>query len=212
MDVLFPVRRFGRIDEIAGEYTATRFAHLVGLPLVPLGAVWVRPRAGTEHPEPLSVRSVIAGYARTWGVIVALFAAWLGGAAGWATAAAAALLTAGTWWWRRLRDPRARRRAEAMLAVIGSACEPRRMPRDLAHAIRAELLARWVEVCCGRSPDDVARFGAETPAQASLAYALLRMAGRDDDAARILDGTCAPAVDGPYRRAAPRERSRAPVS
>jgi hypothetical protein len=77
--------------------------------------------------------------------------------------------------------------------------------------LQAEVAARWAKVADGSTPEDVARLGAATPAQAVLAYASLRLAARlapgnhareaREASDRVLDAVkdTAALEGGPYR-------------
>lgn len=77
MILFYGVRQYGRIDEQAGTYVATQFAHLWFVPLFPVRSHLVLGEGGDGRFNgiaiPLSGRSVAAGYLRIWGPILTLF-------------------------------------------------------------------------------------------------------------------------------------------
>jgi hypothetical protein len=64
------LRLCGRVDETRAGYVVTRFFHIWFVPLVPLSS-WFVSAAGTV-PIPLSLRSLIAAYARGFAVVLSL--------------------------------------------------------------------------------------------------------------------------------------------
>lgn len=219
MIVIFGTRHYGQVDRHDGEYASTRFAHLYWLPLFPVGSIWVTqdgPDGMRGHALRVSGKSIAAGYARVWGPIAAIAAVANGGIAGVVGAGVAAAVTGWSWSWRRVRDARELRRSDYHLLAFGTRCDPLRMPRQLAEALRSSLEERWSKVSDGKTPADVARFGGDHPAQSVLAYAMLRLAARTapgahaasarDASERVLDAlrdTDASALleGGPYRSA-----------
>jgi hypothetical protein len=100
-------------------------------------------------------------------------------------------MAATLWAWtgRRLRRGRDQRRSDLDLRAFGTRCDPLDMTPSMALALREEIGARWRAVADGKTPEDVARFDASSPAQMLAAYALLRLATRlagKRDAARAL--------------------------
>ncbi|MBX3158780.1 MAG: hypothetical protein KF773_22625 [Deltaproteobacteria bacterium] len=212
MIIIYGTRRGGKIDERDGQYALTRFAHVYYLPLFPVGSVWMT-GSETGHQAKLSGRSVLAGYARTWGPLAGiglLFA----GATGIVAGVGLLALTAFTFTWHGLRTPSAKRRSDLNLLSFGTRCDPSMMPRELVDALRPEVEARWAELSGGATPSDVARFGTDDVARASAAYAVLRLTAIDlprsqraeaeADAARIVDNIreLGDGTGGPYRTAA----------
>lgn len=219
MIVVYGTRMYGRVDGHDGEFASTRFAHIWWVPLFPLGSFWVTQDHGDSfngHAIRLSGRSVGAGYGRVWGPIAAVAGVASGGLAGFAVAGVAAAATAWSWRTRSVRSAREQRRGTYHALAFGTRCDPLRMSRRLAESLRPDVEARWAMVSGSRSPDDVARFGAESGPQAVMAYAVLRLVARTArgaqarrareaserilDAARELDGALA--EGGPYRAAA----------
>ena len=129
MIVIWGTRRVGKIDHRDGQYALTRFAHVYWLPLLPIGAVWMT-GLDTGHAIKLSARGVLAGYARTWGLLLGLVGAAAGGGAlavGVATAAVGALSIT----WTNVRGAAAKRRSDLNLLAFGTRCDPRRFPDQL---------------------------------------------------------------------------------
>ena len=217
--IIYGSHEYGKVDEHAGEYAVTRFFHLWWLPLFPTGSTWIAGRTSEGaygHGIKLHGKSVLAGYLRVWGPLVALgnaIAVLETPGLGHAIATLVSIaLVAWTWSWRSLRTERARRRSDFNFVAFGVRCEPRRMRPEQRALVKRDLEARWQAQKPDGSPNDVARHGAKDPAQAVLAYGLLRLAaaerGRagaaeDGEADAILDGTQVPSgiVDGPYRGA-----------
>jgi hypothetical protein len=220
MMIMFGLRQCGRVDTFAGEYQTTKFAHFYGLPLVPIESMWVTRTVGDHlvgFMVKMSARGVAAGYLRTWGPILAAIAVATMSVPGFAVAALCLGLCGWSWTWRNLRGAREIRRARIHEIAFGTACDPvRRSPRECV-GLRRDIEQRFAEHSRGRTPEDVARFGADAPLQAVLAYAVFRLVAasthgrtaRDALAAseRLLDGVTdgdagALPIDGPYRGAA----------
>jgi hypothetical protein len=147
----------------------------------------------------LSGRSVIAGYARTWGVIagIAGLAGW-GGTMGLITGVFGVSLAALSWAWKDVTSAEARRRSDLNDLAFGTRCEPKLLPAEVATALEIETKRRWALLSDGQSPSDVARFGAEDIKKAAAAYGVLRLtalslpsaqaAEAERDARRIAEG------------------------
>ncbi|NVB79490.1 MAG: hypothetical protein HOV81_13930 [Kofleriaceae bacterium] len=190
----------------------TRFAHVYYVPLFPVAAMWIT-REGFGHSMKLSGRSVLAGYARTWGPLAALAGLMTGGVGGVGIAAASLALTAWSWMWKDVRTPTAQRRSDLNARAFGTRCEPKLLPSDVATALEAELKQRWAVVSDGQSPSDVARFGTDDVHKAAAAYGVLRLSARqlrgaqaaeaERDASRIAEGIRDLQIsEGPYRSSA----------
>jgi hypothetical protein len=182
MLIVWGTRHYGKVDQFAQQYAVTRFGHVWFLPMIPMESIWVTGRWGDDlagHPRRLSLRSVGAAYARTWGLLGGAIALITGltSASPIAVAVGAALLAAGlaSFRWRNLRTAREHRRAGFNLLTIGTACDPLDMPPEYAMILRPALEERWAELAAGHTPDDVARIGATSVPQAATAYALLRV-------------------------------------
>jgi hypothetical protein len=209
--VIWGTRNAGKVDQRDGQYALTRFAHVYGLPLVPVSSIWVT-GDGVGHAMKLSAKSVFAGYARTWGLIAGALGV-IGLVPMWA-ALGAVVAAAGTVSWRDARGARAVR-SDLNAAAYGTRCEPELLPGELADALRDEVGQRWAAVSDGQTPADVARFGTDDPRRAAAAYGVLRLtaltlaapqaAEAERDASRIASGTRErPALGegGPYRSTA----------
>lgn len=213
--IFYGVRNYGRVDAHAGEHAQTQFFHVYWLPLFPTGSSWVTgPKSdGTNaHGIKLSGKSVLSGYLRIWGAIIAIanaVAAVETGKLGHAVAAAVATL-ATVWAWStlKLRGAAAQRRSDFNYVAFGTRCEPKRMLAPHRVLCKKQLDERWRELAPKHSPNEVAQHGAANAVEAVLAYGLLRLSSLDrggtaDGAAadRILDGRFeAPSTaDGPYR-------------
>ncbi len=214
--IIYGVRPYGTVDAYGGEHAETSFFHIWFVPLIPTGSRWITGQTAdgsTGYTLGLLGRSVLAGYLRVWGPIVALstFAAGVGGNLPLLVISALTIAaTVWTWRWRNLRGEAAIRRSDFNLVAFGTRCEPRRMDKELQSAFKQTLDERWAELEPDRTPNDIARHGTKDPNEAIVAYGLLRLAGamrgragreEEADADRILDGAqSALAVgEGPYR-------------
>jgi hypothetical protein len=207
--IFYGTRRTGKVSGRDGQYAVTRFAHVYYLPLFPIAGLWI---TGEDrgHVAKVSWKSVLAGYARTWGPLVGLGVMFTGPAgvvAGIGCVAAAAATLA----WRHVRTPGAQRRSDLNQLAFGTRCEPSLLPRELVDALRPELESRWGQIANGQSPSDVARFGADDVERAAVAYGVLRLSAlslpraqaseAEADAARIADNVreLRQLGEGPYR-------------
>lgn len=217
MIIIWGSRHYGKVDGHGSEYMSTRFGHLYFFPIVPMQSRWVtRVLSGDQlfgFDVPLSGRSVIATYLRFWAPLIALG---LGATMTiWGIAAAVALLglSGWSWTWGKVRG-RELRRAQLNQLAFMTACDPLRRPTGQCIGLRREVEARFAEVSNGRTPDEVARLGADSPLQAALAYGCLRVVaataeGRTarkarEASERVLDRMTDREVDaladgGPYR-------------
>jgi hypothetical protein len=181
MFVIYGTGFYGQVDSRGGQHQLTRFFHVYYVPLIPVGTLWTTQYVDggyRGHPVRMSGRSVLAGYARVWGPLAAVGALVTASVGGLVAAAALGALCAWTWTWRSLRDPRERRRSDLNLLAFGTRCDPLRMPGHLASDLQQPIAERWALVADGSTPEDVARLGAASPAQAVFAYASLRLAAR----------------------------------
>lgn len=209
MFVIWGTRNAGKVDQRDGQYALTRFSHVYWLPLFPVSAMWVT-RDGYGHTMKMSGKSVVAAYARTWGVLLGL-----AGVVGWIglpVAIAGVVLAGLSWAWKDVSTAADRRRSDLNQLAFGTRCEPRLLPPPLADGIKAELDARWAQISEGQSPDEVARYGTDDVTRAATAYGILRLAAvslpgaqaRDAEAkaARIAEGVREQGQlesGGPYR-------------
>lgn len=209
MIIIYGTRSVGKVDHRDGQYALTRFAHVYYLPLFPVGSLWMTgPERG--HEAKMSGRSVLAGYARTWGPVLAIGLLLFGGLVGKLVGVGALALAATTFAWRDARGSAARR-SDLNLLSFGTRCDPKKMPRELVEALRPEIEARWAAASDGASPSDVARFGTDDVERAAAAYGILRLTALDlpsqqraeaeADAARIVDNVreLTDKTGGPYR-------------
>jgi len=213
--VFYGARNYGSVDACGGEHAQTQFFHVYWLPLVPTGSSWVtgpRPDGTNAHGIKLYGKSVLSGYLRVWGPIVAignLIAGLDTGRVGHLIVAAiAVVLAAWSWSTRTLRGAQAQRRSDFNYVAFGTRCEPKRMLPAHRAACKKQLDERWRELAPRRSPNEIAQHGADGAAEAVLAYGLLRLSSLDrggaadaEGADRILAGRFdAPSSeDGPYR-------------
>ena len=220
MIVIYGTRFYGEVDNLGGQRQLTKFFHIYWVPLVPVGTLWVTRDLEDGyggHAVAMSGRSVVVGYARVWGFVVAIGAMIAGSVGGLVAAGALVALSAWTWSWRSVRGARERRRSDFHLLAFGTRCDPLNMDARLASVLQADVAERWAQVSDGNTPEDVARLGAANPAQAVLAYASLRLAARlvpgehacaaRDASERVLDAlkdTNTVALEGgPYRSSGP---------
>jgi hypothetical protein len=213
--VIWGTRNGGKVDRREGQYALTRFAHVYYLPLFPVSSMWVT-RAGVGHAMKMSGKSVIAGYTRTWGLVLGLVGlAGIGGSVGFGAAVGGVVAAALSWAWKDVATDAAKRRSDLNLLAYGTRCEPKQLPPELADALKGEVTRRWAEISDGQSPGDVARFGTDDVQRAATAYGVLRLsalglpaaqaAEAERDAARIADGVREKlqlTEGGPYRSAA----------
>ncbi len=217
MVVIFGWRTMGKVDEAANQYALTKFFHVFWLPIVPYGSVWVLDHASSSgHAMKLYDKSVIAAYARWWGLIgAAMFTLVATQSSGGTTAACAVIaamlvgLAARSWRWGRLHGEDARKLSDANLAAFQTRCEPRLMSDELVNELRGATARMWAEVADGKTPSDIARFGAADNRQATLAYAQLRLSAlklnrvaareAEQDALRIVDSVRELPPAEPYR-------------
>jgi hypothetical protein len=195
MIIIYGTRHFGRTGGHKGQYATTKYFHVYYVPLLPADSTWITREANGQrlgHPVRTSAKRVAAGYATVWGPIAAI--------AGLSTALSGALLgipfaiagAAASVWslrTRALRTDRDRLRSDFNQLAFGTRCDPLDMTTPMAEAMRDDVEAAWADAAAGKSPEDVARFGADGLRQAVCAYAVLRLAARTTDgpaAARAL--------------------------
>jgi hypothetical protein len=215
MIVIYGTKFYGAVNSYGGQCQLTKFFHIYYVPLLPVDTLWVTrelDKGYHGHRVKMSGRSVLAGYARVWGPVAAV-GAFLAGSVGGIVAAAGLIgLSAWSWSWRSLRNAREQRRSDFHQLAFGTRCDPLDMDDELAHSLQPRIAAHWAQVSEGNSPEDIARLGAASPAQAVLAYASLRLAARlapgdsarktsHEASERIIDAIKeTPALDaGPYR-------------
>ena len=212
MIVWFGTRAAGKVDQRDGQYAVTRFAHVYFLPLIPTGSIWVT-QEGVGHDIKLSWKSVIAGYARTWSLVLGALGILWGGPA-FIAAIGAVAVGALSLAWRDVQGDSAKRKSDLNLLGFGTRCEPKLLTDGIAETLRKECDERWALLANGQSPGDVARFGTDDIDRASAAYAVLRLhaltmprdkaAEAEADAKRIADGVrdkLQISDGGPYRSA-----------
>jgi hypothetical protein len=213
MIFIYGKRCYGKVDACGDEHVSTKFFHVWYLPLAPIESYWIVDAGGRGYKIAMSNKSVLAAYLRIWGPLVAVLGLAAGNIGGLIFAAAMAAAAGWSWTHRAQRDPRELRRAQLHRIAIGTGCDPMLMPPDLVARLKPGVDARWAAVADGKSPADVARFGATSAAQAAAAYAALRLAARTGKGAasadarrasdRVLDGItdddARELAGGPYR-------------
>jgi hypothetical protein len=128
------------------------------------------------HEMKLSVKSVLAGYARSWALVLgAAGILGVGGTTVFVLALAAISVAAFSWAWKDTNGERAERRSDMNQLAFGTRCEPRLLPAPLVETLAVELNERWAAVAEGQSPGDVARFGTDDMERAAAAYGVLRL-------------------------------------
>ncbi|MEO8706868.1 MAG: hypothetical protein ABI867_42975 [Kofleriaceae bacterium] len=161
---------------------------------------------------------MLAAYARSWSLVLALVAAVIATATtsiGLGIAAVALfVLGLAALAWRSRPGIHAQKRSDMNHKAFGTRCEPHLMTREMVDERRAHLETRWAAMANGQTPGDVARFGADNPEIAVVAYGLLRItavtlppaqaAEAEAQAARIVDDLREDpnASEGPYRQTA----------
>ncbi|HVV84786.1 MAG TPA: hypothetical protein VHE35_17100 [Kofleriaceae bacterium] len=208
-------RFYGHHDEVDRQHGMTRFGHLWFLPLFPMKALWITDaRRKLGHPMRMTLRGVAHGYVRAWGLVVGLIALLAGLADGNLPAIGFGVVSLGlavaSLAGRRMRQERSLRRARYTRMTLGTACDPMVMAAEIAEALQPAAASEWARRAGTRTPDDVARLGAESLEQAAAAYTLLRLSARLERGAKgrraratsekILDATTELRLDGaPYR-------------
>lgn len=213
MIVIYGWRTMGKVDAVDNQYALTKFFHVFWLPIVPYGSVWIVDHGTSSgHEIKLYGKSILAAYARWWGLIIGglcvALAAQGDGIGWWITAGVMLGLAIWSATWGRMKD---RTLSDANLAAFGTRCEPKLLQDSHAEELRGVTGRMWAEYADGKTPGDIARFGASDQRQATLAYAQLRLsalkqsgsAARDSEleARRIVESVRElPAAD-PYRSA-----------
>ena len=214
--IIYGVRPYGTVEAHGGEHAETHFFHIWFVPLIPTSSHWITQRThegSRGYSIDMHGKSVLAGYLRVWGPIIALatFGVGLAGKpAALLVSAIAIALTVVAWTWRNVRSEASQRRSDFNLIAFGTRCEPHRMSDELKAEFKTALDTRWNQLEPDRSPNDIARHGTKDANEAIVAYGLLRLAGamrgragreEDVDANRILDGAHSTLAvgEGPYR-------------
>lgn len=218
MFVIHGVDRYGKVDAVDGEYLVTRFHHIFGIPLIPIASEWItgQDRIGLYgHACRLSSKSIVAAYARTWGLAIAvvLGVVAVNGPAGLLVPAALLVaLAVVSLSVRRLTEPRGLRRVALQRPVLGIALDPLQLPTDTAMLLLDLAQKQFDAMSGGRTAFDVAQRGAASDAEAAHAFVVLRLvaatqpgrvgAGALDASERLLAEPNVPCVaGGPYRAA-----------
>jgi hypothetical protein len=173
--MFFGERLGGKIDSHESQYGCTRFFHVLFLPLIPTAGLWVVSEERDEaHETRYSPRSIVSGYLRTWMPVLTLGQIYFGGAPGLLTYSLLGLAGATCSWWT-LRGRMNRLTASMFARSLGSSCPTRLLGTEVAAVKLEEAEAKWRDSSSGRTLQDVARFGAESPAEAALAVTILRL-------------------------------------
>jgi hypothetical protein len=190
---------FGKVDEYGGEFAATHFLHILRLPLIPTGSVWLSASEQSLQVQPIKWhwRSVVAAYVRTWVPLLWWFAFAVDSALGYLVAALALTVCGWTWTWRMAHRSRIQRQHDFDLVAIGTQCPPHLM----TSADRLQRLNQQKDTFAGittnRNPDDIARFGSHRVDELIAAYGWLRLhtPTSASSAMRIMNGRHEPAHD-----------------
>ena len=200
MIIIYGHRTYGAVDEQGGQHAVTRFAHVYYMPLFPTSSMWMT-SADRGIPIKMSGKSVLAAYARTWGMVGAIgcvFAA-LGGGGILTGLAAVALGTASisSWSWSKRRTEQALLRGNLNALAFGTYCAPELFDSSVATAMRERLATRRLKGGMNRPPEDVARFGSRNIDELASAYGLLCLHGSSTSAdVEALLELKAPTTDG----------------
>lgn len=193
MIIVYGTRLFGKIDVCDGGYAATRFAHIYWMPIIPVSetTIWVTANHGEQsrgHDMRIAWKSIAAAYLRTWGFVIGLALSIPAinelGHRGWSVLDrllfGVLLLGASLYSWRWYRVSATERERRALCAAVtGTHCAPEDLPDEIASPLRQGIERTWAERFPAQTPGDIARFGPQDPAQALLAYLLLRLHARD---------------------------------
>jgi hypothetical protein len=128
-------------------------------------------------------KSVLAAYARTWGLLAALVLTVTGfGGAGILTGLlglAIGALAVSTWvMWSKRRTEEAKLRGNLNALAFGTYCAPEYMKGGLRASIEMEVERRARLVESPRPPEDVARFGTRDLDELVRCYGVLSLHGR----------------------------------
>jgi hypothetical protein len=205
--VIYGQRTYGAVDEQAGQYAVTKFAHIYYLPIIPTGSVWI---TGPERgiPTPLNFKSIAAGYLRTWGIGLGGLFVVLGLAGSGVLVALLGVLCAAlsiaTWKWSKRTSEDARLRGNLNALAFGTYCPPKLLAPPIREHYKIELQRRQQIVQNARPPDDVARFGTRDLGELVRAYGVLSLhdspqAREQLDELLKLKAPSAELTDGIYR-------------
>jgi hypothetical protein len=170
---------FGKVDEYGGEFAATNFLHILRLPLIPTGSVWLSASELTFMARPIKWhwRSVMAAYLRTWVPLLWWFAFVADSVSGYLAAATALAVCGWTWTWRMAHRSNIQRQHDFDLVAIGTQCPPRLMTGAERQQRLTQQKAAFAGITTDRNPDDIARFGSHRSDELIAAYGLLRLHG-----------------------------------
>jgi hypothetical protein len=220
MIVIYGHRHYGVVDEQGGQHAVTKFIHVYYLPLIPTSSMWLT-SADRGIPIKLNSRSVVAAYARTWGLGIGgicLATAWSKGAIGLGLfGAVVAAFSIASWRWRKRSSSEDVLRGNLNALAFGTYCSAESFGQDTAAAMRSSLENRqqcgqtwsgqanaWQRGKLPRTPEDVVRFGTRDVEELSWAYGLLALHGaKATSQVNALLQLKAPANDGQgiYRQA-----------
>ncbi len=205
--VIYGQRAYGAVDEQAGQYAVTKFAHIYYMPLVPVGSVWLtKPDRGI--PTPLNGKSVLSAYARTWGLLAGtlMLVAGLSGAILTAVLGVVILgASIATWklWGKRTSED-AKLRGNLNALAFGTYCPPELLSGPIRQHYTLELQRRQQITPNARPPEDVARFGTRDLGELVRTYGILSLHGTSQAREQLsellrLKAPSAELADGIYR-------------
>lgn len=182
MIVIYGQSNYGAVDEQGGQYAVTRFAHVYYMPLIPMTSFWM---TGTERGFEIGMawKSVLAAYARTWGLLAALVMTVTGfGGSNIVTGLLGLVIGAlsiSTWiLWSKRRTEDAKLRGNLNALAFGTYCAPEHMKGGLRASIEMEVERRARQAESPRPPEDVARFGTRDLDELVRCYGVLSLHGR----------------------------------
>ena len=177
------------------------------MPLVPTGSVWLtKPDRGI--PTPLNGKSVVAAYARTWGLLAGAGMIFSGLSGSIATALVGIVVlgaSAATWkLWGKRTSEEARLRGNLNALAFGTYCPPELLSGPIRQHYTLELQRRQQITPNVRPPDDVARFGTRDLGELVRTYGILSLHGTAQAREQLtellrLKAPSAELTDGIYR-------------
>jgi hypothetical protein len=205
--VIYGQRTYGAVDEQAGQYAVTKFAHVYYLPIIPTGSVWITgPDRGI--PTPLNLKSIAAGYLRTWGLGLGILFVILGLTGVQILLAllglVCAALSIATWRWSKRTSEHERLRGNLNALAFGTYCPPKLLATPIREHYKIEMQRRQQIAPTARPPEDVARFGTRDLGELVRAYGVLSLhdspqAREQLDELLTLKAPSAELTDGIYR-------------
>jgi hypothetical protein len=206
--IIYGQRPYGEVDEQAGQYAVTRFVHIYYLPIVPQGSLWVT-APGRGIPTPLNLKSVVAAYLRTWGLLAGAILAITGFSVSILLSVLGVLVfaaAAGSWkLWRKRMTEDAKLRGNLNALAFGTYCSPELLSPPIREHYKLELHRRQEITQNARPPEDVARFGTRDLGELVRAYGILSLHGSPQAREQLdqllrLEAPSGDQADGIYRK------------